>query len=153
MLSIAAWLTEPTACARNNRGQTKPAYLESRAQSQVAKQQRDPAPHAKRCAGKLMLPSQKVPVAVMTPLAKLCGLSIATALGLAGLAVLVPSRGQAWWRGDVFVGIPPIVFPPFGYPPPVYGPPPVYAAPPLSYGLPPPEYQGGPEAYQSPRAG
>jgi hypothetical protein len=94
----------------------------------------------------------------MTLSAKVRALSIAAALGLLGLAVLVPSTGQAWWGGGVFIGIPPIVVPPLGYPysypypPPVYAPPPIYSAP-GETGAPPPGYEGSPEAYQSPPPG
>ena len=91
----------------------------------------------------------------MTLSAKVRALSIAAALGLAGLVVLVPSPGAAWWRGGVFIGIPPIVVPPLAYPPPpyappLYAPPPTYSAPPADEAAPPPGYEGSPEAYQSP---
>ncbi len=66
-------------------------------------------------------------------------------LVLAG-ASLFPAGAQAWWRGGVYFGFPPVVVaPPVPYhyaPPPVYyTPPPVYAAPP-AYS--PPAYGGGP---------
>ncbi|MBV9755721.1 MAG: hypothetical protein JO047_01580 [Alphaproteobacteria bacterium] len=92
----------------------------------------------------------------MTLSAQFRTLAIAAALGLAGLALLVPSPGEAWWRGGVFIGIPPIVVPPLGYPypypypPPVYAPP-IYPAPPADG--PPPGYEQGPKAYQSLPAG
>jgi hypothetical protein len=47
---------------------------------------------------------------------------------------LAPTQAKAWWRGGVFIGLPPVfVAPPYYYPP-VYAPPPVvYAPPPVQY--------------------
>jgi hypothetical protein len=73
-------------------------------------------------------------------------------LVLAG-ASLFPAAAQAWWRGGVYFGFPPVVVAPppaYYYPPPVYvGPPPVYAAPPPIYSAPPPIYSAPPPGYSS----
>jgi hypothetical protein len=66
----------------------------------------------------------------------------------AGLCL--PGQAQAWWRGGVFIGVPPVIVgPPVYYPPPVYAPPPVvYAPPPVVYAPPPPSYAPeGPRCY------
>jgi len=58
---------------------------------------------------------------------------------LAALAVasaaLMPAAAQAWWRGGVFIGVPPVVVgpPAYYYPPPAYYYPPAYYAPPPAY--------------------
>ncbi len=51
-----------------------------------------------------------------------------------GSVALLPAPAHAWWRGGVFIGVPPIVVGPPVYYPPVYAPPPVvYAPPPVIY--------------------
>ena len=72
---------------------------------------------------------------------------IACAATLAG-AALIPATAQAWWRGGVFIGVPPIVVGPpvVAYPPPYYAPgyyPPAY--PPEGYA--PPPANGQPQGY------
>ncbi len=72
---------------------------------------------------------------------------IACAAALAG-AALIPATAQAWWRGGVFIGVPPIVVGPpvVAYPPPYYAPgyyPPSY--PPEGYA--PPPANGQPQGY------
>lgn len=63
---------------------------------------------------------------------------------LASTAVITPAA--AWWRGGVWIGVPPIVVgPPAYYPPPVYYPPPpaYYAPPPPAAYAPPPSQSAG----------
>jgi hypothetical protein len=71
---------------------------------------------------------------------------VSSGLVLAGLlaGALLPAPAQAYWRGHVFFGFPPVYVPPpaYYYPPPVYvTPPPVYVAPPAEAGGPPPPAQ------------
>lgn len=47
----------------------------------------------------------------------------------AALPATVPSQAHAWWRGGVWIGLPPVVVGPPAY----YAPPPAYYAPP-AYG-------------------
>ena len=78
-----------------------------------------------------------------TPAPRLRPLILRTAAlaALAG-AALVPATAQAWWRGGVFIGIPPVVVAPpiYGYPAPYYYPPAYY---PPAYYPPPPAYPQG----------
>jgi hypothetical protein len=75
-------------------------------------------------------------------------------LALAG-ATLMPAAAQAWWRGGVFFGFPPV----YVGPPPVYyyPPAPVYVGPPVTYAAPPaysaPSNSGPPLAGQACYAG
>lgn len=49
-----------------------------------------------------------------------------------GCALIAPTAAHAWWRGGVYVGVPPVIVGPpvYYYPRPViYGPPPVYVVP------------------------
>jgi hypothetical protein len=50
-------------------------------------------------------------------------------------AALMPAAAKAWWRGGVFIGLPPVVVgpPAYYYPPPAYYYPPGYYAPPPAY--------------------
>ena len=62
---------------------------------------------------------------------------LAAALAAASVASLtLPSPAQAWWRGGVFIGLPPVIV----GPPVIYAPPPVYYGPPPFYYAPPPGY-------------
>jgi len=64
------------------------------------------------------------------------------------MALAVAAPAHAWWRGGVWIGVPPLyVGPPAYYPPPYYYPPPVYAPPPVVYAQPPAVY--APPAAQS----
>ena len=79
-------------------------------------------------------------------------------------AALLPSQAQAWWRGGVFIGLPPVVvappvpaYPPAYYPPPYYAP--GYYAPPSApyYGYaepsaPAPQQTPAPELSQNDRS-
>jgi hypothetical protein len=67
-------------------------------------------------------------------------LRTAALAALAG-AALAPAPAQAWWRGGVFIGVPPVVVAPpiYGYPAPYYYPPAYY--PPAYY---PPAYTAAP---------
>ncbi len=58
----------------------------------------------------------------------------AAAVAVCAGVALAPTQAKAWWRGGVFIGLPPVfVAPPYYYPP-VYAPPPVvYAPPPVVY--------------------
>jgi hypothetical protein len=71
-----------------------------------------------------------------------------SAAALVGLALL-PATAQAWWRGGVFVGLPPVVVGPPAYPPPYYYPP-YYAPAPYAPGYPPPGYGGAQPGYGQP---
>ena len=56
-------------------------------------------------------------------------------------ALLLPVSAHAYWRGGIWVGVAPPLYP---LPPPVYAvPPPVYAVPPPVYAVPPPYGYGG----------
>ncbi len=59
-------------------------------------------------------------------------------LAIAG-ATAISSPAQAWWRGGLWIGVPPVVIAPGYYPPPSYYPPPpyYYAPPPAPYYPPP----------------
>jgi hypothetical protein len=60
---------------------------------------------------------------------------------IGGAILLLPAAAQAYWRGGVFFGFPPVyVAPPPAY---YYPPPPVYLAPPPVYAV-PPAYTSGP---------
>src|SRR5437588_7429436 len=48
----------------------------------------------------------------------------------AALPLVLPSQAHAWWRGGVWIGIPPVVVGPPAY----YAPPAVYTPPAYSYG-------------------
>jgi len=68
---------------------------------------------------------------------------IGAALTAAALTVVfLPAPAKAWWRGGVFIGVPPVVYPAPYY----YAPPPVYYAPPPAYYAPPPAAYGAPAA-------
>lgn len=47
---------------------------------------------------------------------------------VASIPLALPSQAHAWWRGGVWIGLPPVVVAPPAYyaPPPVVYPPPVY---------------------------
>ena len=81
--------------------------------------------------------------------------ALATAAGI----TLSPAPAHAWWRGGVFIGVPPVVVGP-AYPPPYYYPPAYYAPgyyPPAAYyppGYPqpaPPQQTPAPELSQAQR--
>ncbi|MEJ0048341.1 MAG: hypothetical protein WDN04_21105 [Rhodospirillales bacterium] len=74
---------------------------------------------------------------------------------LAGLGLLIAATAitpaSAWWRGGVWIGVPPIVvgpayYPPPYYYPPAYYPPPVYYPPPAGYPQPAPQASGTAQA-------
>jgi hypothetical protein len=73
----------------------------------------------------------------------------------AGLAVValgllvLPTPAKAWWRGGIWFGVPPVVYPPPYY----YAPPPVYYGPPPGYYAPPPVSYPASSAPQSCYAG
>jgi hypothetical protein len=72
------------------------------------------------------------------------------AFAIAAGATLLPAPAQAWWRGGVFIGVPPVVVGPpvVAYPPPYYPYP--YAYPPAAYApaYPPPAYPPPPDQAQ-----
>jgi hypothetical protein len=57
----------------------------------------------------------------------------AAAVIVAALILALPTASHAFWRGGVFIGVPPVVVGP-----PIYYPPPVYYVPPVLYGPAPP---------------
>ena len=69
---------------------------------------------------------------------------------------MAPVAAQAWWRGGVWIGVPPVVVAPPAYyypPPPAYYPPPYpgYYAPPAYTPAPPPDQQGQYEGAPAPQ--
>ena len=72
-----------------------------------------------------------------------CRLVLLVAAG----AMLLPVAAQAYWRGGVFFGFPPIVVAP---PPAYYYPPPAYYYPPPAYAVAPPAYAATAPVYAAP---
>jgi hypothetical protein len=72
---------------------------------------------------------------------------------LIGAALATATPAHAWWRGGVFIGVPPVVIGAPAYYPPAYYPyyPPAYyyppAPPPNATPVPQPQAQHGPVAY------
>jgi hypothetical protein len=81
-------------------------------------------------------------LAVLPRLVRPAMLAAVACAVLASMAATTPAA--AWWRGGVWIGVPPIVVGP-----PAYYPPPVYYPPPPAYYAPPPPAAYAPQPSQS----